>query len=575
MSIQIEVNGKKIEAFEGETILNALNRNGIKVPTLCHMKNFLPSGACRICVVEVVGIAKPVTSCSYPVQDGMKILTHSSKVAEARKTIIELLLSNHPDDCLYCLRNQNCELQSLSKEYHVVERRIRGKKNSFKLDHSGPSIVRDPEKCILCGRCVRVCEEIMSVGCIDYINRGSQTLIGTTLKKPLNTSSCINCGQCVMACPTGALTEKNSVSVVQEALNHQEKTVVVQYAPSVSVSIAEAFGMDPGKDLNGVMNAALRKMGFNFVFDTTFGADLTIMEEASELIHRVQNGGKLPMFTSCCPGWVKYAEEFAPDFLGNLSTCKSPQQMTGAIIKSYFANKMNLQPEKIVSVSIMPCTAKKFECERPDMGKNGVPDVDIVLTTRELVEMIKFYGIDLHTIDPEITDSPMAIRSSAGKIFGATGGVMEAALRTAYKMITGEELFNFRIPEVRGFKGRKEAKIKITDDLEVGVAVVSGLANAAALVEEIRNGRNDIHFIEVMTCPGGCIAGGGQQIGADEKAVAARMKSLYDIDERETIKVSHKNPEVIELYQEFLGEPLGHKSHELLHTHYMERDVLL
>lgn len=575
MSIQIEVNGKKIEAFEGETILNALNRNGIKVPTLCHMKNFLPSGACRICVVEVIGIAKPVTSCSYPVQDGMKVLTHSPKVAEARKTIIELLLSNHPDDCLYCLRNGNCELQSLSKEYHVVERRIRGKKNDFKLDHSGPSIVRDPEKCILCGRCVRVCEEIMSVGCIDYINRGSQTLIGTTLKRPLNTSSCINCGQCIMVCPTGALTERNNLTLVQGALNHKDKTVIVQYAPSISVSIAEAFGMQPGKDLNGVMNAALRKMGFNYVFDTTFGADLTIMEEASELIHRVTNGGKLPMFTSCCPGWVKYAEEFAPDFLENLSTCKSPQQMTGAIIKSHFADRMNLQPENIVSVSIMPCTAKKFEAERPTMGKNGTPDVDIVLTTRELIEMIKFYGIDMHSIDPEITDSPMGIRSSAGKIFGATGGVMEAALRTAYKMITGNELFNFRIPEVRGFNGRKEAKIKITDDLEVGVAVVSGLANAAALIEEIRNGRDDIHFIEVMTCPGGCIAGGGQQIGADEKAVVARMKSLYDIDERETIKVSHKNPEVIELYKEFLGKPLGHKSHELLHTHYMERDVLL
>ncbi|MDR3046821.1 MAG: [FeFe] hydrogenase, group A [Bacteroidales bacterium] len=574
MSIFIEVNGKKLEAFEGETILSTLKRNGIRIPTLCHMKNFIPSGACRICVVELIGSPKLVTACSFPVYDGMRILTHSTKVAEARKTIIELLLSNHPDDCLYCLRNGNCELQNLSKEYHVVERRIRGKKNSFKLDHSGPSIVRDPEKCILCGRCVRVCEEVMSVACIDYINRGSKTLIGTTMGKPLNTSSCVNCGQCVMVCPTGAITERNNLGLVQEALNNPTKTVVVQYAPSITVSIAEAFGMKPGRDLNGVMNAALRKIGFKFVFDSTFGADLTIMEEASELIDRVTNGGTLPMFTSCCPGWVKFAEEFFPDFLDNLSTCKSPQQMTGAVIKSYFAQQAKLEPKDIFSVSVMPCTAKKFESQRATMGQNNVPDVDIVLTTRELIEMIKLYGIDMNSIDPELTDTPLGVRSSAGKIFGASGGVMEAALRTAYKMISGDELINFRINAVRGFEGRKEAKIDI-NGLEVGVAVVSGLANAKALVEEIRNGRKDIHFIEVMTCPGGCIAGGGQRIGADESVIAARMKGLYDIDERETIKVSHKNPEIIELYDKFLKKPLGHKSHELLHTTYQKRDVLM
>ena len=574
MSIQIEVNGKKLEAFEGETILSTLKRNGIKIPTLCHVKNFIPSGACRICVVELVGNPKLITACSFPVYDGMQILTHSSKVVEARKTIIELLLSNHPDDCLYCLRNGNCELQNLSKEYHVVERRIRGKKNSFKMDHSGLSIVRDPEKCILCGRCIRVCEEVINVGCIDYINRGSQTLIGTAMNKPLNTSSCVNCGQCIMVCPTGAITEKNNVGIVLDALNQKSKKVVVQYAPAISVSIAEAFGMKAGRDLNGVMNAALRKMGFNFVFDTTFGADLTIMEEASELIDRVTNGGVLPMFTSCCPAWVKYAEEYAVDMLPYLSSCKSPQQMVGAVVKSYFAKQANLDPKDIISVSIMPCTAKKFEAERPTMSQNDVPDVDIVITSRELIEMIKLYGIDMHTIEPELTDSPLGVRSSAGKIFGTTGGVMEAALRTAYKMISGEELLTFKIQAVRGFEGRKEAKINI-NGLEVGVAVVSGLANANALIEEIRNGRKDIHFIEVMTCPGGCIAGGGQRIGADEAAVAARMKGLYDIDDRETIKVSHKNPEIIELYEKFLQKPLGHKSHELLHTHYMKRDVLL
>lgn len=574
MSIQIEVNGKLLEAFEGETILTALNRNGIRVPTLCHMKNFIPSGACRICVVEIIGNPKLVSSCSFPVYDGMKILTHSPRVAESRKTIIELLLSNHPDDCLYCVRNGNCELQNLSSEYHVIERRIRGKKNSFKLDHSGTSIVRDPEKCILCGRCVRVCEEVMGVSCIEYIKRGSNTVIGTTMQKGLNTSSCVNCGQCIMVCPTGALTEKNQVHLVQEALHQHKKTVVVQYAPSITVSLAEEFGMEAGKDINGALNAALRKMGFKHVFDTTFGADLTIMEEASELIQRITEGQTLPMFTSCCPGWVKYAEEFAPDFLGNLSSCKSPQQMTAAVIKSYFAEQINEKPENILSVSIMPCTAKKFEATRDTMGREGYNDVDIVITTRELIEMIKLYGINMKTIEPEMTDTPLGVRSSAGKIFGASGGVMEAALRTAYKKLTGNELINFKISAVRGFKGRKETKIKI-NDLELGIAVVSGLANAGTLIEEIRNGRKDIHFVEVMTCPGGCIAGGGQRIGNDESVIEARMKSLYDIDERESLKVSHKNPEITELYEKFLEHPLSHKSHELLHTHYIKRDVLL
>ncbi|MDR1758604.1 MAG: [FeFe] hydrogenase, group A [Bacteroidales bacterium] len=573
-TILIEVNGKEIEAVVGETILSALNREGIRVPTLCHMKGFIPSGACRICVVEL-GNGRLVSSCSYPVEPGMKIQTHSSTVLEARKTIVELLLANHPDDCLFCLRNNNCELQSLAKEYHVMERRIRGNKNSLKLDHSGPSIVRDPEKCILCGRCVRVCEERIGVACIDYINRGSKTFIGTTLKQPLNTSSCVNCGQCILACPTGALTEKNNVGLVLEALKQKEKMVVVQYAPSISVSIAEAFGMTPGEDLNGAMNAALRRMGFNHVFDTTFGADLTIMEEASELVERVKNGGKLPMFTSCCPGWVKYAEEFAPDMLENLSTCKSPQQMTGAMIKTYFANKVGVKPENIISVSIMPCTAKKFECERDTMGRDGLQDVDIVITSRELIEMINIYGIDLKTIEKEGADSPLGIRSTAGKIFGATGGVMEAALRSGYHFITGGELGDFRVTAVRGDKGRKEAKIKISDDLELGVAVISGLGNAMELINEIRNGRSDIHFIEVMTCPGGCINGGGQRIGAKSEDVSARAKALYNIDETETLRLCHKNPEIIELYNEFLGAPLKHKSHEYLHTHYAERDVLL
>ncbi len=574
MSIQIEVNGKKLEAFEGETILTVLNRNAIRVPTLCHMKDFIPTGACRLCVVELVGSQKLVSSCSFPVADGMKILTNSPRVIESRKTIIELLLSNHPDDCLYCIRNNNCELQSLSKEYHVIERKISGKKNSFKLDHAGTSIVRDPEKCILCGRCVRVCEEVMAVSAIEYINRGSKSLIGTTMQKGLNTSSCVNCGQCIMVCPTGALTEKNQTHLVQDILQIKDKVAVVQYAPSITVSFSEEFGMPPGTDINGLLNAALRQMGFKYVFDTTFGADLTIMEEASELIERVVENKPLPMFTSCCPAWIKYAEEFATDFLPNLSSCKSPQQMMGAVIKSYFAETVNLKPEDIISVSIMPCTAKKFEMQRDTMGRNGVKDVDIAITTRELVELIKLNGIDLKAITPEVADSPLGIRSSAGKIFGATGGVMEAAIRTAYKKLTGNELLDLKVKAVRGLKGRKETKIKI-NDLEIGVAVVSGLANAAKLLDEIRNGRNDIHFIEVMTCPGGCIAGGGQIIGSDVSVILSRMESLYAIDDHESIKVSHKNPGIIELYENYFGQPLSHKSHELLHTHYIKRDVLL
>lgn len=574
MSLNIEINGKPYEAVAGETILTVLNRNGIRVPTLCNMKNFIPTGACRICVVELEGSSKLVSSCSFPVSNGMKIKTHSPRVVEARKTIVELLLSNHPDDCLFCVRNSNCELQALAKEYHVVERRIHGVKNNHKIDYSSLSVVRDPDKCILCGRCVRVCEETMGVACIDFTNRGSRTFIGTSMQKGLNTSSCVNCGQCIMVCPTGALSERNQTSLVQEALNRKDKTVIVQYAPSITVSIAEEFGMKPGKDLNGILNAALRIMGFKYVFDTTFGADLTIMEESAELIERIGAGKAMPMFTSCCPAWVKYAEEFAPDFLDHLSTCKSPQQMTGAVIKSYFAGTMNLAPEDIISVSIMPCTAKKFEAQRDTMGRNGVSDVDIVISTRELIELIKLYGIDMTNIQPEITDSPLGVRSSAGKIFGATGGVMEAALRTAYRKLTGKELTNFKISAVRGLKGRKETHIKI-NDLEIGVAVVSGLANAGKLIEEIRNGRKDIHFVEVMTCPGGCIAGGGQRIGGSESVIEARMNSLYEIDEKETLKTSHKNPEIIELYDKFLGEPLQHKSHELLHTRYTRRDVLL
>ncbi len=574
MDFTININNNDCKASTGDTILEVINRNGLKVPTLCHLKNSMPTGACRMCVVEDVDSGKLITSCSYPASPGLRIKTHSQRVVESRKTIIELLLSNHPDDCLYCVRNKNCELQNLSEEHHVRERIIRGKKNHENMDLSSASIVRDPEKCILCGRCVTVCEDVMGVACIDFLNRGNKTIIGTSFNEGLNTSSCINCGQCIMVCPTGALTEKNHFAEIQQAIEDPKKRVVVQYAPSISVSMAEELGMETGKDINGILNAALRKVGFDNIFDSSFSADLTIIEESAELIGRIQNGETLPMITSCCPGWVKYAEEFYPELIPNLSSCKSPQQMLGAIIKSYFAEKEGLSPEDIYSVSIMPCTAKKFEAQREEMTQAGISDVDAVLTTRELTKFLKLYGVDMFNISPELTDSPMGFRSTAGKLFGASGGVMEAAIRTAYFKITGKELVNFQIPQIRGLQNRKEAHIKI-GDFDLGVAVVNGMANAKDLLDEIKNGRNDIHFVEVMACPGGCIGGGGQHIGTSDEELKARMRTLYSIDENETLKVSHKNPEIIELYNEFLKEPLGHKSHELLHTTYNKREVLI
>lgn len=574
MDFTIEINKEQVPVIKGELLLDALHRNGIKIPTLCHMKDRLPTGACRMCVVENKTNGKLITSCSVPVEQGMVIDTQSSSVAEARKTIVELLLSNHPDDCLYCVRNKNCELQNLAEELHIDDRRIRGQKNDFKLDVSSASLIRDPEKCILCGRCVSVCEDVMGVACIDFVYRGSKSMIGTTFNRGLNVSSCINCGQCIMVCPTGALTEKNHFAEIQDALANPKKTVVVQYAPSITVSLAEEFGMETGADINGLINAALRKLGFDYVFDTSFSADLTIMEESAELIQRVQTNGVFPMITSCCPGWIKYAEEFATEFLPNLSSCKSPQQMMGAVIKSWFADKMNLKPEEIYSVSIMPCTAKKFEAQRDEMTSKGISDVDAVLTTREFARFIKLYGIDIHKLEPEITDSPLGARSTAAKLFGSSGGVMEAAIRTAFFKITGRELLKFQIKELRGFAGRKETIIDI-DGLKLGIAVVNGIANAKKLLDEIRAGRNDLHFIEVMACPGGCIGGGGQRIGASMEDLLARMKTIHTTDAKESLRVSHKNPEIIELYREFLGEPLSHTSHHLLHTHYMERNDVL
>ncbi|MCE5272803.1 [FeFe] hydrogenase, group A [bacterium] len=573
--INIEVNNKKITAKRGETLLDALTRAGIKVPTLCHLDHLFPTGACRLCVVEVEGQRNLVPSCSFPVAEGMKVKTHSPRAVRARKTIIELLLANHPDDCLYCVRSRDCTLQGLAEELGVRERRYSGDKNSFELDVSSPAVERDPNKCILCGKCVRVCEEVQGVAAIDFIGRGSRAHIGTAFNEGMNVSSCVNCGQCILVCPTGALREQSSLKQVLDAIKHPETFVVVQHAPAVSVTIGEEFGIKPGVDVAGVLTAALRQLGFDRVFDTSFSADLTIMEEASELVHRIQNGGALPMMTSCSPGWIKFVEQFYPELIPNLSTCKSPQQMLGAVIKNYFAPRENLDPKHVYSVSIMPCTAKKFEAMRPEHAENGIPDIDAVLTTRELARLIRTRGLDLKNLEPEAPDSPFGTRSTAGKLFGASGGVMEAALRTAHWMLTGEDPKDPVVTDLRGLGGVKTTTAKVAG-LELNIAVANGLGNARQLMDEIMSGkRNDLHFIEVMTCPGGCVGGGGQPFSTDVEAVRARMQALYTIDHDEPLRLSHRNEGIRRLYDEFLEKPLGERSHHLLHTHYAKREVLL
>jgi NADH-quinone oxidoreductase subunit G/NADP-reducing hydrogenase subunit HndD len=570
----IEIDNRNVQADEGETILTVCKREGIRIPTLCFMEGLAPTGACRMCIVEVENIPNLVPACSYPVISGMKIKTLTQKVLNARRTIVELLLSNHPDDCLYCIRNGQCDLQKLARDLDVKRLSFSRVKTRHPADVSSASIVRDPEKCILCGKCVRVCEEIQGVSAIDFIGRGCKAFVGTAFDSGLNVSTCINCGQCIMVCPTGALREQSSVDDVIAALSDPEKFVVVQHAPSVSVTLAEEFGVKPGKDVDGQMVAALRRMGFKRVFDTSFAADLTIMEEGSELVSRIKNGGKLPMMTSCSPGWIKFVEQFYPDMIENISTCKSPQQMMGALIKSFFAQRQGLDPSKIVSVSIMPCTAKKFECQRPEMAVNYIPDVDYVLTTRELAQLFRRYGLELGAMTADTADTPFGERTSAGKLFGGSGGVMEAAIRSAYFLLTGQEYPEDKITAIRGLKGRKEVKLRI-GDLEVGAAVVSGLGNARKLLEEIKAGRNDLHFIEVMTCPGGCISGGGQPMATDSEAVKARLQALYLIDRDDRVRLSHRNESIARLYREFLGQPLGNLSHHLLHTHYKKRDIMI
>lgn len=571
--VQIKVNNQTIEAKPGETILSATKRAGIKVPTLCYLENHPPVGRCRVCVVEVEGRQDLVPACAFPVAEGMKIKTHSPRVMETRRNIVELMLSNHPDDCLFCVRNGNCELRMLADELGIRERTLIKGELPYEIDDSSTAIVRDPNKCILCGKCVRVCEEIQGVNAIELIGRGLNSRVGISYELPLSDSRCINCGQCVMVCPTGALYEKSHIQMVIDALNDPEKVVVVQHAPAISVSLAEELNLDAGIDICDKMTAALRQIGFDYVFDTSFTADLTIMEEGSELVQRLTTGGALPMLTSCSPGWIKFLEQFYPDMLDNISTCKSPQQMMGAIIKSFFAQKANIDPEKIFSVSVMPCTAKKFERQRPEMGQNNMLDIDAVLTTRELGRLIQMYGINVNSVKPEAADTPFGERSTAGKIFGATGGVMEAAIRSAYFLVTGKELQNLNVEAARGLEGIKEAAVNV-DGTEVKVAVVSGLANARKLLDAVKAGKKELHFIEVMTCPGGCVGGGGQPIGTDVDKVKKRTAALYKLDSESDVRVSHKNESIHRLYEEFLGKPLGERSHKLLHTHYHKREMI-
>lgn len=573
MIFNIEINNKTIKAKRGDTILETLRRNGISVPTLCSMDGFTPTGACRMCVVEIEGTDDLVPSCSHPVEEWMKIHTHSPRVINARRTIVELLLSSHPDDCLYCIRNKNCELQNLAVELGIRERRLPVVKKKVKKDPSSASIVRDPAKCILCGRCVRVCKNLIGISTLDFIGKGMKTLVGPTFNNRLNISNCITCGQCIMTCPTGALHEKDNISQVQEALQNPDKFVVVQISPTVSVSLAEEFNIRSGKELDGLLVATLRKMGFNRVFKTAFAADIMLLQLVDELAERLEKNENLPMFSSDCPSFVKFMEEYHPDLLPNLSICKSPQQIMGSLVKHHFARDQKIKAEKIFCVSLMPCTARKFEAQREEFTNKGISDVDVVLTTRELARMIRLYGLDIQQNAPEMADMPFAIRSSAAKIIGASGGEAEAVYRSLFYKLSGKHLVNFKVAQMRNNKNIKEFSSKI-GKYKLGIAAVNGLGNAHELIKQIKAGHSDLQFIEVMACPGSCINGGGQPIGCDKEAVKARVKTLYDIDEKESIKVSYKNLSVLELFGKYTGKE-KESFFENFKTTYQKRDVLL
>ncbi len=576
--ITIKINGMDVTAPAGSTILEAARLAHIEIPTLCYLKDINEIGACRMCVVEVKGARTLVTACVYPINEGMEVWTNTPKVIESRKKTLQLLLSNHRKECLSCVRSGNCELQQLCRDLGVTdEHKYDGEMLESEIDTSAAHMIRDNSKCILCRRCVAVCEKVQGIGVIGANERGFKTYIGSAFDMGLGETSCVSCGQCIAVCPTGALREKDYIDEVLAAVADPDKYVCVQTAPSVRAALGEEFGYPMGTDVEGKMAAALRRIGFDKVFDTDFSADLTIMEEAHEFLDRVQNGGVLPMITSCSPGWIKYCEHYFPDMTEHLSSCKSPQQMFGAVLKTYYAEKMGIDPKKIVSVSIMPCTAKKFEIGRPDQSAAGVPDVDYALTTRELARMIKRLGIRFNELPDEGFDDPLGESTGAAVIFGATGGVMEAALRTAVETLTGESLPNPEFVDVRGTEGIKEATYNVAG-MDVKVAVASGLGNARKLLERVKSGEADYHFIEIMGCPGGCVNGGGQpQVSGTVRNTVdvqgIRAKVLYDNDAAKTIRKSHENPSIKKVYEEYFGEPGSHKAHEVLHTTYVKRSV--
>ncbi len=574
--VNLKINGQAVTVPAGYTILEAAREAGIDIPTLCYLKDASQTGSCRMCVVEIVGARALQAACVYPVAEGIEVLTHSPKVKQARKSTLELLLSNHDRSCLTCVRNKNCELQTLSEELGVSEIPFQGEMIKREIDDLSPSIVRNNNKCVLCRRCVNVCKNVQTVGAIDVTERGFKSQIASPFNMPLSDSNCVNCGQCIAACPTGALTEKDNTADVFDAIADPEKYVIVQTAPAVRAALGEEFGYEIGTPVTGKMAAALRRLGFDRVFDTDTGADITIMEEGTELIERIKNGGKLPLITSCSPGWIKFCEHSFPDFLDNLSSCKSPHQMFGAVLKSYYAKKHNLDPKKMFVVSVMPCVAKKFESQREEMEHEHLRDVDCVISTRELAKMIRQSGINFKSLPDEKFDIPFEEATGAGVIFGATGGVMEAALRTVADVLENKNIDKLEYHEVRGTEGIKEATVNIAGK-DIRVAVAHGLGNARKLLDSIRSGEKQYEFIEIMACPGGCVTGGGQPIVnaktyMEHDLKAERAKALYSEDERAAIRKSHENPDIVLLYKEFFGEPGSHLAHELLHTHYTARN---